>query len=300
MEKHAASLKRQSHAAKRHQELNEKINKLNALLIWERIEQSKQKRATLTESLTVAKQKLDESKQRFGDIKEQENVSRARREELMREAGIHEKKLDVLKQAASEARRNWENTAQTRAALHARLEAERREQEENRQILEDFKKQLEQRQKSCAAADSALTEENNLAKAAATQLGSLRAVVAQKRDLHEIAQGALSALEQKLESNKVRKNILSTYLENTTMLLNEKRLLLKKNEAIINLPQPSVEDEETQLKKDTEELAIAKKNLHTHSDEMNERQKNLPRSGKTNYRLGCRTRSFEFRTQCER
>ena len=123
IDKRVGALKRQARSALRHQELGEQINELGALLVLERVNKTKEDRVALAEILTAAKKRLEEAQKRFRELKKQESVARNRRENLMREADVHQAKLSSLKQAAANARRDWENIAQTRAALKARMEA---------------------------------------------------------------------------------------------------------------------------------------------------------------------------------
>ena len=268
IDKRVGALKRQARSALRHQELGEQINELGALLVLERVNKTKEDRVALAEILTAAKKRLEEAQKRFRELKKQESVARNRRENLMREADVHQAKLSSLKQAAANARRDWENIAQTRAALKARMEAASAEKKQSQQLLEGLIKQRTEEQKSLLSAEAALAEETRLVAEKTAELEPLRTAVSEKLRLAEIARSELSVLMQKLETDKMRHHMLSEYSETTAERLAEMRSTVEKNKAAIDLPEPSIAEEEMQVLEATTRLAGAEEKLRALSDEI--------------------------------
>ena len=92
---------------------------------------------------------------------------------------MHQAKLSSLKQAAANARRDWENIAQTRAALKARMEAASAEKKQSQQLLEGLIKQRTEEQKSLLSAEAALAEETRLVAEKTAELEPLRTAVSE-------------------------------------------------------------------------------------------------------------------------
>lgn len=124
------SLKRQARAARRHRELGDSINDLEAVLLLRRLDTARERLAAKEKEAGDMESKAAALRERVQALRAETEQARSREEALRREAQARENDLARARAAAERVRSDRQQAEEKRAQLRSRMEAEAGEQAE--------------------------------------------------------------------------------------------------------------------------------------------------------------------------
>lgn len=240
------SLKRQARAARRHREIGEATNDLEALLILQNLERARKNLAAKDEKIAADGAQTDALRARGDSLRAAAESARAEYAEWQRKARARDAELARLQAAAAQARRDYELAEQNRARILLRADAEKTEQQETAAAAE---KCAEDKQRAETELETIRGELETCAADAAraeTELDGLRAALHNAELETEKARAALAENEQRRAARQINIRMAEEKNRSAEARLAELRETLKQTEtAGAEPPAPAEAEQKT-------------------------------------------------------